>query len=244
MTLLSEQPIVIIKKEIIVADLEKFQDITGVNFKNLSLLEQALVHSSYINENPGYTSGHNEKLEFLGDAVLGFYVAEKLYKDYPDASEGEMTRLRAALVSRTTLARVAKGIRLGDYLYLGKGEESSGGRQKKVNLAGAMEAVIAAVYLDRGEDVTRDFIMRILDTELKRIDRKDVIIDYKSRLQETIQSRYQKAPEYRVLYEEGPDHDKTFTVNVMINGTVLGEGTGKNKKAAEAEAARNALENT
>lgn len=225
------------------ADIKEFQEKAGVNFNNLSLLEQALVHSSYINENPGYTSGHNEKLEFLGDAVLGFYVAERLYKDYPDANEGEMTRLRAALVSRNTLARVAKSISLGDFLYLGKGEESSGGRQKKANLAGAMEAVIAAVYLDQGDDVTRDFIMRILDTELKRIDRKDMIIDYKSRLQEIIQSRYQKAPEYRLLYEEGPDHDKTFTVNVMINGTVLGEGTGKNKKAAETEAARMALEN-
>jgi len=154
-----------------------------------------------------------------------------------------MTRLRAALVSRNTLARVAKNIRLGDFLYLGRGEESSGGRQKKANLAGAMEAVIASVYLDQGEDVTKDFIIKILDSELKRIDRKDVIIDYKSRLQETIQSKYQKAPEYRVLYEEGPDHDKTFTVNVMINGTVLGEGTGKNKKAAEIEAARMALKN-
>jgi ribonuclease-3 len=225
------------------AGIKEFQEKTGVNFSNLSLLEQALVHSSYINENPGYTSGHNEKLEFLGDAVLGFYVAERLYKDYPDANEGEMTRLRAALVSRNTLARVAKSISLGDFLYLGKGEESSGGRQKKANLAGAVEAIIGAVYLDQGDDVTRDFIMRILDTELKRIDRKDMIIDYKSRLQEIIQSRYQKAPEYRLLYEEGPDHDKTFTVNVMINGMFLGEGTGKNKKAAETEAARMALEN-
>jgi ribonuclease-3 len=226
-----------------VADIEEFQDVIGVNFKNCPLLEQALVHSSYINENPGYTSGHNEKLEFLGDAVLGFYIAEKLYEDYPDANEGEMTRLRAALVSRNTLARVAKGIRLGDFLYLGKGEESSGGRQKKANLAGAMEAVIAAVYLDQGGEATRDFIMRILDAELKRIDRKEAIIDYKSKLQVTTQSMYQKVPEYRVLYEEGPDHDKTFTVMVMINGTVLGEGTGKNKKAAETEAARIALEN-
>jgi len=243
LTLLGERSIVITKKEIIVADIKEFQEKTGVNFNNLSLLEQALVHSSYINENPSYASGHNEKLEFLGDAVLGLYVAEKLYKDHPDANEGEMTRLRAALVSRNTLARVAKNIRLGDFLYLGKGEESSGGRQKKANLAGAMEAVIASVYLDQGEDVTKDFIIKILDSELKRIDRKDVIIDYKSRLQETIQSKYQKAPEYRVLYEEGPDHDKTFTVNVMINGTVLGEGTGKNKKAAEIEAARMALKN-
>lgn len=225
------------------SDLKEFQKIIDVKFHDMSLLEQALVHSSYINENPGYTSGHNEKLEFLGDAVLGLFVAEKLYDDYPDADEGEMTRRRAALVSREALARVAKSIRLGDFLYMGRGEESSGGRQKKPNLAGALEAVIAAVYLDRGEDVTRDFIMRILDTELKRIERKDVIIDYKSRLQEVIQARYQTAPGYQLLAEEGPDHDKTFTVAVMVNGSVMGRGTGKSKKEAETEAARFALEN-
>lgn len=225
-------------------DVKEFQNIIGVIFQNMSLLEQALVHSSYINENPDYTLGHNEKLEFLGDAVLGFYVAEKLYKDYPDANEGEMTRLRAALVSRDALARVTKSIRLGDFLYLGRGEESSGGRQKKANLAGALEAVIAAVYLDRGENVTRDFIMWILDKEMKRINRKDIIVDYKSRLQETIQSRYQTAPGYRLVSEEGPDHDKTFTVEVIVNDTVLGKGTGKSKKEAETEAARFALENS
>jgi ribonuclease-3 len=226
-----------------VTDVKEFQNIIGVNFQNMSLLEQALVHSSYINENPEYTLGHNEKLEFLGDAVLGFYVAEKLYKDYPDTNEGQMTKFRAALVSRDALARVTKSIRLGDFLYLGRGEESSGGRHKKANLAGALEAVIAAVYLDRGENETRDFILRILDKEMKRIDRKDIIIDYKSRLQETIQSKYQTAPGYRLVSEKGPDHDKTFTVEVIVNETVLGRGTGKSKKEAETEAARFALEN-
>jgi ribonuclease-3 len=235
--------IVNIKKGTIVTDVKEFQNIIGVNFQNMSLLEQALVHSSYINENPEYTLGHNEKLEFLGDAVLGFYVAEKLYKDYPDTNEGQMTKFRAALVSRDALARVTKSIRLGDFLYLGRGEESSGGRHKKANLAGALEAVIAAVYLDRGENETRDFILRILDKEMKRIDRKDIIIDYKSRLQETIQSKYQTAPGYRLVSEKGPDHDKTFTVEVIVNETVLGRGTGKSKKEAETEAARFALEN-
>ena len=238
----SGRSIVNIKKGIIVADVKEFQNIIGVKFQNMSLLEQALVHSSYINENPSYTVGHNEKLEFLGDAVLGFYVAEKLYKDYPDSNEGEMTRRRAALVSRDALARVAKSIKLGDFLYLGRGEETSGGRQKRANLAGALEAVIAAVYLDRGENETRDFIIRILEKELKRIDQEDMIVDYKSRLQETMQSRYQTAPEYRLVSEKGPDHDKTFTVEVTVNDTVLGKGTGKSKKEAETEAARFALE--
>jgi len=238
----SGRSIVNIKKGIIVADVKEFQNIIGVKFQNMSLLEQALVHSSYINENPSYTVGHNEKLEFLGDAVLGFYVAEKLYKDYPDSNEGEMTRRRAGLVSRDALARVAKSIKLGDFLYLGRGEETSGGRQKRANLAGALEAVIAAVYLDRGENETRDFIIRILEKELKRIDQEDMIVDYKSRLQETMQSRYQTAPEYRLVSEKGPDHDKTFTVEVTVNDTVLGKGTGKSKKEAETEAARFALE--
>ena len=225
------------------SNLDEFQVIIAVTFRDLSLLKQALVHSSYINENPGFTSGHNEKLEFLGDAILGFLIAEKLYRDYPDSNEGEMTRLRASLVSRDALARAAKGINLGDYLYMGKGEESSGGRKKKPNLAGALEAVIAAVYLDRGGNVTRNFIIRILEKEITRIKRKDVIIDYKSRLQEVVQSRYQTAPGYQLLSEEGPDHDKTFTIEVLVNGNVLGKGTGKSKKEAETEAARFALEN-
>jgi ribonuclease-3 len=225
-----------------VPDLTGLQKTLEIIFRNLSLLEQALVHSSYINENPDCALGHNEKLEFLGDAVLGFYIAEKLYQDYPDASEGEMTRFRAALVSRDTLARVAKGIKLGDFLYLGRGEESSGGRQKKPNLAGALEAVIAAVYLDQGENITRDFIIRILDRELKRVNQQDTVIDYKSKLQEIIQSRYQTTPGYRLVSERGPDHDKTFTVEVMVNETVLGKGIGKSKKEAETEAARSALE--
>jgi ribonuclease-3 len=225
-----------------VPDLTGLQKTLEIIFRNLSLLEQALVHSSYINENPDCALGHNEKLEFLGDAVLGFYISEKLYQDYPDASEGEMTRFRAALVSRDTLARVAKGIKLGDFLYLGRGEESSGGRQKKPNLAGALEAVIAAVYLDQGENITRDFIIRILDRELKRVNQQDTVIDYKSKLQEIIQSRYQTTPGYRLVSERGPDHDKTFTVEVMVNETVLGKGIGKSKKEAETEAARSALE--
>ena len=223
-------------------DLKEFQKIMGIDFHNPALLEQALVHSSHTNENPGNSIGNNEKLEFLGDAVLGFVIAEVLYQEYPDANEGEMTRRRAALVSRDALTRVAKGISLGDYLYLGKGEASSGGRQKKANLAGALEAVIAAVYLDRGIQVTRDFLIRLLDEEMACLVSKDTVIDYKSKLQETVQSRYQTAPGYRMVAEKGPDHDKTFTVEVLVRDSVLGQGTGKSKKEAETEAARIALE--
>ena len=148
------------------ADLMELQQILGVSFSNPSLLTQALIHSSYANENPGIDPACNERLEFLGDAILGVVIAEKLYQLLPDAAEGEMTRLRATLVRRKTLSQLAAGIGLHKYLYLGKGEEESGGRQKASNLAGAMEAVIAAVFLDRGWDSARDFVLRLFQAHL------------------------------------------------------------------------------
>ena len=224
------------------ADLAALQQALGVSFNDLPLLERALVHGSYINENPSLTSTSNERLEFLGDAVLGLIVAEKLYQDFPHSNEGEMTRLRAALIRRDTLARMARAIRLGNYLYLGKGEEASGGRNKPANLAGALEAVTAAIFLDRGSAITRDFILRLLSPELQKVVSQGAGVDYKSQLQELIQDREQQAPVYRVVEAIGPDHDKRFTVEVRVGDTVLGRGSGKGKKAAEAEAARSALE--
>jgi ribonuclease III len=223
-------------------DLAALQMTLGVNFNNPVLLEQALVHSSYINENPGYTPGHNERLEFLGDAVLGCIVAEKLYQDFPDLNEGEMTKLRAALVRRETLAGIARGINLGDFLYMGKGEEASGGRSKAPNLAGAIEAVIAAVYLDRGLAASRDIILRLLGDAWAKAARQGAGLDYKSKLQEVMQSRLQLTPSYRLIAETGPDHDKVFTVEVFAGAQTLSSGTGKNKKLAETDAARTALE--
>jgi ribonuclease-3 len=225
-----------------VPDIDALQKILGVTFNRPSMLEQALVHSSYINENPTYTSGHNERLEFFGDAVLDFIVAEKLYQEFPDLSEGKMTKLRASLVRRDTLARVARDIKLGDYLYMGKGEESSGGRNKTPNLAGALEAIIAAVYLDQGMAAAGNMVMELLVEEWKKISRQNIYVDYKSKLQELVQSRFQMTPAYRLVSEEGPDHDKSFVVEVMVNAKVLGSGTGKSKKLAETEAARLALE--
>ncbi len=224
------------------ADLAALQQTLGVSFNDVSLLEQALVHSSYINENPGFTLVSNERLEFLGDAVLGLVVAEKLYQDSPNFTEGEMSNLRAALVRRDTLARVAKAIALGDYLYLGKGEEANDGRHKSVNLAGALEAVIAAVFLDKGLSTAGDFILRLLDAELHKVVSQDVVVDYKSELQELIQAREQQTPTYHVIEAAGPDHDKSFTIEVRLGEAVLGRGSGKSKKAAETEAARLALE--
>ncbi len=224
------------------ADLTVLQQTLGVSFNDPSLLEQALVHSSYINENPSFTLVSNERLEFLGDAVLGLVVAEKIYQDLPNFTEGEMTKLRAALVCRDTLAHLARTIGLGDYLYLGKGEEASGGRRKPANLAGALEAVIAAVFLDRGPAITSDLVLRLIGEELRKAVSEGTGVDYKSQLQELVQAKKQQAPIYRVVEATGPDHDKMFTVEVRLGDTVLGRGSGKSKKMAEAEAARSALE--
>ncbi|MCJ7604899.1 MAG: ribonuclease III [Dehalococcoidales bacterium] len=224
-------------------DRAKLETTLKVSFTDPSRLEQALVHSSYCNENPASGSGHNERLEFLGDAVLDIIVAEKLYRDNPDMTEGEMSKCRAALVRRETLARVARSIQLGDYLLLGKGEEGTGGRDKIPNLAGAMEAVIAAVYLDRGFAETRDMVIRLLAEEWEKTGGGSIGTDFKSRLQEVSQSRFQSVPAYRLVGETGPDHDTRFSVKVMINDKVTGSATGKSKKLAENEAARRALEN-
>ncbi len=223
------------------ADLAALQQTLGVSFNDLSRLEQALVHSSYINENPGLAPTSNERLEFLGDAVLGLMVAEKLYQDFPHLSEGEMTKLRAALVRRDTLAGIAQAIKLNDHLYLGKGEETSGGRRKAANLAAALEAIIAAIFLDQGSSATRHFILGLFDKELENIMRQSAGVDYKSELQELIQAQEQQTPTYHVIAIIGPDHDRTFTVEVRRGEAVLGKGSGKSKKAAETEAARAAL---
>lgn len=224
------------------ADLVALQKTLEVSFNNLSLLEQAMVHSSYINENPGFAPVANERLEFLGDAILGLIVAEKLYQDFPDLTEGEMTKLRSALVRRDTLAGVASTVKLGNHLYMGKGEEASGGRNKSANLAGALEAVIAAVFLDGGLAITKDFVLRLFGEELQKVIKPDTGIDYKSQLQELIQSKYHSPPTYRLVEAMGPAHDKRFTVEVIAGDTVLSRGSGKSKKMAETEAARSALE--
>jgi len=225
-----------------VPDTAVLQERLGVKFADAALLELSLVHSSYVNENPAAAAGHNERLEFLGDAVLDFVVAGKLYGDYPDLSEGDMTRLRSALVRRETLARLARSIGLGDFLVMGKGEEASGGRAKPANLASALEAVIAAIYLDRGITATRKIIVRLLAAEWREAVAAGTRSDAKSRLQELTQARFQLTPDYRLIDETGPDHDKRFTVAVTVDGEVLGEGAGSSKKLAEKEAARAALE--
>ena len=224
------------------SDLAALQQVLGITFNELSLLEQSLVHSSYLNENPDSAQTSNERLEFLGDAVLGLIVAEKIYQDFPQFNEGEMTRLRAAVVRRDALARMAVAINLGSYLYMGRGEEASGGRNKPANLAGALEAVIAVIFLDRDLAATRDFVIGLVNAELQKVVGQGAVADYKSRLQELTQAREQQAPTYHVVEKTGPDHDMRFAVEVRLGDAVLGKGSGKSKKEAETEAARAALE--
>jgi len=231
-----------VKVNNIVNELATVQKALGIHFNDPSLLKEALVHGSFSNENPSLAPIPNERLEFLGDAVLDLVVATRLYLDFPQSSEGKMTRLRAVLVRRDTLARVAKNINLGDYLYLGKGEDTSGGRGKPANLAGALEAVIGAVYLDQGLAAATDFIQRLLDAELVEAVARRTDTNYKSELQELLQARQQQRPTYHLIEATGPDHDRMFTVEVRLGDTVLGRGSGKSKKAAETVAAQAILQ--
>ena len=224
------------------ADLAALQESLGVSFNDLSQLRQSLIHSSYVNENPGLALAANERLEFLGDAVLELVVTEKLYQNLPEATEGEMTKLRAALVSRDTLARLSRATGLGDYLYLGKGEEASGGRDKPANLASTLEAVIAAIFLDQNLPAAKNFILSLFQPELEKVTSQGGIVNHKTQLQELVQARGQPLPVYYLIETRGPDHEPQFTVEVRSGDTVLGQGAGKSKKLAEAEAARSALE--
>jgi len=226
------------------ADIASLQATIGVYFRDPSLLEQSLVHRSYLNENPDLSLLSNERLEFLGDAVLGFVIAEEIYHRFPDLAEGEMTKLRSALVRGDTLDRVARSLGLGQSLYLGHGEEESGGRSRTRNLSCALEAVIGAILVDRGLEAARGFIMRMLGGELEREIQDKLAADYKSKLQQVIQSKLKITPVYRTVEETGPDHARVFIMEVLAGDSVLGRGKGRSKQAAEMAAAREALEST
>ena len=226
------------------SNLAELQQSLGVSFNQPALLSQALTHSSFANENPDAAIS-NERLEFLGDAVLGLIVAENLYRDFTELTEGQMTKIRSYLVKQETLAQVAKSLNLGACLYLGRGEENSGGQDKPANLARALEALIAALYLDQGSAVTESVVLKLLAPEFQIAlseDNGDIVTDYKSRLQEYLQAQSQSAPNYLLIRTEGPDHAKKFIVEVRMNDTVLATGSGRAKKMAEMEAARLALE--
>ena len=225
------------------AELESLQETLGINFNDVSILQQALVHGSYLHENPDFALPSNERLEFLGDSLLGFVIAEKLYTDFPDLTEGGMTKLRAALVRKETLSRISQSLGLGDYLYMGCGEETSGGRTKQSILASALESLVGAILMDQGFDPCRAFVLRLFEDEMGKAIDERLAADYKSELQETIQARHRAAPAYRTIRAVGPDHAKEFTVEVSVNGTVIGIGSGRSKRQAEREAARAALQN-
>lgn len=209
----------------------------GYHFKDRALLENALTHSSYANENRG-ALGSNERLEFLGDSVLGMVTADFLFKEHPDLPEGDLTRTRAALVCEESLVEVADLLDLGAYLKLGRGEEAGGGRERPSIRADAVEAVLAAVYLDGGLVEARKIIQRfVLDKETE----KSASRDYKTTLQELVQRESGQVLTYRLTGESGPDHAKVFSVEVDLNGQKVGEGTGHSKKEAEQMAARAAI---
>jgi ribonuclease III len=224
-------------------EFEALQDALGYRFRDRGLLEHALTHRSRANEDVTGGVADNESLEFLGDAVLGFVIAELLFRRFPDRDEGQKSKMKAALVSTTALARQAERLNLGDHLLLGRGEEKTGGRHKQALLADGYEALIAALYLDGGVEAARDFLMREFLTLVDEVACAMTIgQDYKSALQEALQGRGEPLPEYVVIAEEGPAHRRLFRMEVRLRGVALAAAAGRTKKEAEQEAARLALE--
>jgi len=217
--------------------MESIEELIGYNFKNKELLREALTHKSYSTERG--RASHNERFEFLGDSVLGLIVSYYLFTENPSQDEGDLSKVKSVLVSRGNLAEWANGLRLGDHLFLGVGERQTGGRTRCSILANSFEALIGAIYLDGGLESAAAFVRgRLRTQDLGGMEERD----YKSALQEMIQKRHKKPPEYEIMTAEGPEHDKVFTVRVLIGRKVLGMGAGKNKKEAQQAAARNAID--
>lgn len=219
-------------------DIGQLETEIGYAFKDKDLILKALTHSSYANEKKMEKYNHNERLEFLGDAVLEVCTSDFLFKEYLDKPEGDLTRLRASIVCEPTLAECARAIHLPDFLMLGKGEETTGGRYRDSIVSDAFEAVIGAIYLDGGIEEAKKFIIRFV---LNDIENKHLFYDSKTILQETVQKLYKKKVEYKLISEEGPDHDKKFNVQVLLEDTILGEGIGRTKRKAEQQAAYQAI---
>lgn len=218
-----------------------FEKKIDIQFKDKGLLLLALTHRSYVNEHKDVNE-HNERLEFLGDAVLELITSDYLFQNFPKRPEGDLTSFRAALVRTESLAQTAQDIGIGDNLRLSKGEEDTGGRTKSYLLANAFEAVIGAIYLDQGYEKAREFVTRYLLNKLGKIVENRLDIDSKTKIQELAQAKYKVTPSYEVVEEEGPDHDKRFTVVVKINEKEIGKGSGTSKQKAEEEAATNGIE--
>lgn len=222
-------------------DFDAFENLIGVKFKNRDLLAQAFIHRSYLNENPRTGLSHNERLEFLGDAVLELAVTDYLYKEYPLSPEGELTSYRAALVNANTMAEFANEIGMNEYLFLSKGEAKDTGKARLYILANAIEALIGAMYLDQGYKIAEKFIDRYLNSKAGDIVKKKLWRDSKSLVQEKAQEHVGVTPSYKVMKETGPDHDKHFTIGIFFGLDKIAEGKGRSKQEAEQEAARLAL---
>ena len=220
--------------------IKELENAIGYRFHNISLLQNALAHSSYANERWHDSLMSNERLEFLGDSILGMVVADHLYRNFANRPEGELTRMRADMVCEKALAQVANQIGLGEHLLLGKGEEQGGGRGRDSILADAVESIIAACYLDGGMEAAKAFISRfvLVNVPVSRLTNAD----YKTALQELVQQKRNQVLTYTMVGESGPDHDKRFEVELTLNGQVVGHGIGSSKKRAEQDAARNAME--
>ncbi len=221
----------------------KFEETAGVEFKDKALLKQAFIHRSYINENRSSGLEHNERLEFLGDAVLELAITNFLYRKFPEMNEGELTSLRSALVNADTCAKVAETLGANDFLLLSKGESKDNGRARQYILANTLEAIIGAIYMDQGFDGAEKFILTHITPLIEEIIKKGAWIDAKSLFQEKAQEHENTTPSYKTLHESGPDHDKKFTIGVYIGKDLVGEGSGQSKQDAEQEAARDALKN-
>lgn len=222
-------------------DLKKLEKAVKIRFKDQSLLRQALTHRSYLNEHPKLKLSSNERLEFLGDAILEFFISNTLFEKHPKLPEGDLTAMRSRVVCTDSLAKVGRKLKLGDFLFLSKGEEVSGGRKNKSLLANGVEALIGAIFLDQGRQTCEKFVLANFKTAVDNL-AHDQLKDAKSLLQEKTQERQKLTPRYKILREVGPDHAKTFIVGVFADSKKLGEGKGSSKQEAEEEAARAALE--
>lgn len=218
----------------------ELENAIGYTFRDKSLLRNALTHSSFANENRGSDCPDNERLEFLGDSILGFVTAEHLFHKFCDWPEGDLTRLRADLVCEGSLAKAARSVKLGEYLYLGHGENHNGGRDRDSILADAVESVLAAAYLDSGFDAAKGIIERLILRDIPS--EKPRNMDFKTVFQELVQREKNQNIHYVLVGESGPDHDKSFEMEVIVNGVIAGHGSGSSKKRAEQDAARNAIE--
>ena len=220
----------------------KLEKILRINFKNKDLLRQAFVHRSYLNEHSNFKLGHNERMEFLGDAVLELAVTENLFKKFPDEQEGKLTNLRSSLVNTKMLAEIAQELKLGDFLYLSKGEAYDTNKKAKESiLANTFEAMIGAIYLDQGFKISKNFLKRVLTQKLDFVIVNQLYLDPKSRFQEIAQEKHNITPQYKMLDETGPDHEKIFMIGLYIGEELVSKGKGASKQLAQVEAAKKGL---